>query len=212
MGGVWEALIDYLRSRLVVYAVAAAVFALGAAAGATAVRHLDDRDAAELSSYLNGYLAQASAPGSSAAAAGPESALETMGRGAILPFLLGLTVIGSPFVLALLFLRGFALGFTLAFLVREYAYKGILLAAVSVLPQSLFSIPAALLVAGSSLAFALSAAKIMLGRREEGTALVHGILCLFCTIVSAALFAASAWVQGSVTPVLVELVARFARL
>lgn len=212
MGGVWEALFEYLQRRLVVYAVAAAVFGFGLAAGGVAVGHVDERDAAELSTYLNGYVRQATAsPGALAAPAGPGLTLDSVGRGALLPFVLGLTVIGSPFILALLFLRGFALGFTLAFLVREYSYKGVLLATASILPQSLFSVPAALLAAGASLTFALAAAKIMLGKRDEGTAITHGILCLICIAVASSLFALAAWVQGSVTPVLVELVARYAR-
>lgn len=212
MGGLWEALLEYLQRRLVIYAVAAVVFGFGVVAGGAAVRYVDARDAAELSSYLNGYVTQAtSAPGSLAGAPDPRAAFEAVGRGALLPLVLGFTVIGAPFILAFLFLRGFALGFTLVFLVRDYSYRGILLAVASVLPQSLLSIPASLLAAGASLAFALAAAKIMLGKRDEGTALAHGILCLFCVAVSSCLFALSAWVQGSVSPVLVELVARYVR-
>lgn len=204
----WEALVEYHRRRLVIYAVAAAVFSFGLVAGGAAVGYLDPGDASELSAHLRGYVAQAAAA-PLAGSADPGAAVEAVGRGALLPFVLGLSVIGSPFVLALLFLRGFALGFTASFLVREYSYAGLLLAAASILPQTLLAVPAALVAAGSSLAFALAAAKIMLGRREEGSALFHGLLSFAGTAAAAALLAASTWVQGSVAPVLVELVARY---
>lgn len=209
----WEALLEYHQRRPVIYAVAAAVFAFGAVAGGAAVGYLDAADASELSSYLRGYVAQAAAsPGTLAGVPAPGAAVEAVGRGALLPFVLGLSVIGAPLVLALLFLRGFALGFTAAFLVREYSYAGILLAAASIVPQSLLAVPAALLAAGSSLAFALAAAKIMLGRRGEGTALFHGLVAFSGVAAAGALLAAAAWVQGAVTPVLVELVARYVPL
>lgn len=54
---------------------------------------------------------------------------------------LGLTVIGMPLILALVSLKGFSLGFTLGFLVQEKAGAGILIAILSILPQSLVYIP-----------------------------------------------------------------------
>lgn len=54
---------------------------------------------------------------------------------------LGLTVIGMPLILALVFLKGFSLGFTIGFLVQEKAGAGILIAILSILPQNLVYIP-----------------------------------------------------------------------
>lgn len=54
---------------------------------------------------------------------------------------LGLTVIGLPLILAVVFLRGISLGFTVGFLYQEKALAGILISLVSVLPQNLVYIP-----------------------------------------------------------------------
>ncbi len=54
---------------------------------------------------------------------------------------LGLTVIGMPLILAVVFLKGFSLGFTIGFLVQEKAGAGILIAILSILPQNLVYIP-----------------------------------------------------------------------
>lgn len=54
---------------------------------------------------------------------------------------LGLTVIGMPLILAVIFIKGFSLGFTIGFLVQEKAGVGILIAILSILPQNLVYIP-----------------------------------------------------------------------
>ncbi len=54
---------------------------------------------------------------------------------------LGLTVIGMPLILGIVFLKGFSLGFTIGFLVQEKASLGILVSVLSILPQNLMYIP-----------------------------------------------------------------------
>jgi stage II sporulation protein M len=59
----------------------------------------------------------------------------------IVVWFLGLTVIGMPIILGLIFLKGFSLGFTIAFLVQERAESGVLISILSILPQNLVYIP-----------------------------------------------------------------------
>ncbi|MEQ8201718.1 MAG: stage II sporulation protein M [Syntrophomonadaceae bacterium] len=54
---------------------------------------------------------------------------------------LGLTIIGMPLILVVIFLKGFSLGFTVCFLVSERAVSGILISILSILPQNLIYIP-----------------------------------------------------------------------
>lgn len=70
-------------------------------------------------------------------------------------FLLGLTIIGSPFVLIIIFTRGFVLGFTINFLLQEKAWRGGVLALLSVLPPNLLSFPAYFLGAVMAINFSL---------------------------------------------------------
>ena len=57
-------------------------------------------------------------------------------------WVLGLSVIGLPVILILLFLKGVVVGFTVGFLVNEMGWHGMLVSFVSVLPQNLLLIPA----------------------------------------------------------------------
>lgn len=88
------------------------------------------------------------------------------GRSLFLLFLGGLFVLTLPLVWAVIFLRGFALGFTAAFLTAEKAAVGALLALVALFPQNLFFVPMYWAAAVSSQRFALYWLKIRLVRRR----------------------------------------------
>jgi stage II sporulation protein M len=77
-------------------------------------------------------------------------------RTAFAIWFLGLTIIGFPLILAVLFYRGFSLGFTVGFLVHQKAGAGILISILSLLPQNLIYIPALLMWAVISLNFSVN--------------------------------------------------------
>jgi len=66
---------------------------------------------------------------------------------------LGMTVLGFPLVLIMIFTRGFALGFTIAFLVRDKALRGAALVLLAVLPPNLLAVPAYLVAAATAINF-----------------------------------------------------------
>lgn len=68
---------------------------------------------------------------------------------------LGLTVIGIPLVAVVVFTRGFALGFTSAFLIKLKGTAGIAAVIMTLLPPNLFYIPLLICGAASSIVFSL---------------------------------------------------------
>ncbi|NBD22657.1 stage II sporulation protein M [Paenibacillus glycinis] len=77
----------------------------------------------------------------------------------LLVWVLGLTVVGMPFVLALDFLKGVLVGFAIGMLVREFAWKGLLFALASVAPVNLIAVPAFLIASVSAVTFAVHVVK-----------------------------------------------------
>ncbi len=65
----------------------------------------------------------------------------------ILMWILGISIIGLPIILILLFIKGIVIGFTVGFLVNQAGWHGFLLAAVSVLPQNIILVPLTILLA-----------------------------------------------------------------
>lgn len=76
-----------------------------------------------------------------------------------LMWILGISIIGLPIILILLFLKGMVVGFTVGFLVGQMSWKGFMLAAVSILPQNLIIIPIFIIMAVMSISFSLKMIK-----------------------------------------------------
>ncbi|CAG9622371.1 stage II sporulation protein M [Sutcliffiella rhizosphaerae] len=73
----------------------------------------------------------------------------------LLMWVLGISIIGLPVILVLLFLKGVVVGFTVGFLVNQLSWKGFLLSFVAILPQNMISIPAYIIIGALSVAFTL---------------------------------------------------------
>ncbi len=56
-------------------------------------------------------------------------------------WILGISIIGLPIILILLFMKGLVVGFTVGFLVNQLGWHGILLAFSSVFPQNVIVLP-----------------------------------------------------------------------
>ncbi|MCS1350829.1 stage II sporulation protein M [Mechercharimyces sp. CAU 1602] len=78
------------------------------------------------------------------------SHLKTLG----LMWILGLSVIGIPFVLLLIFFKGLVIGFTVGFLVNQLSWQGLWFASLSIIPQNLLVVPAMMMLAVWSMQFA----------------------------------------------------------
>ena len=108
--------------------------------------------------------------------------------------------------MALLFYRGFAIGFTVAFLARENALQGMLFAAAAVLPQNLLYVPASLLAGACAFIFSV----LLLRRRFTGRNFPYGWYFVQYTLLllfAAALLAAGGVVESVITPVFMQTVA-----
>jgi len=208
---VGDSIVDYVRRRIVIYAAAFAIFVLGIVAGQIAADGMDGRVREELSAFLGGYVSDlaGATPGPFGE---PGAVSREVLRGAGIPWILGMTVIGAPLALALVFMRGFALGFSIGFLFDRLAYKGILLAFAGILPHALFQVPGLVLASGSAIAFSLAAAKALAGRRGEGPVLAHFAVSSVLIGGAALLLAAGAWVQANLSPILAQQVARYAAI
>lgn len=70
-------------------------------------------------------------------------------------WILGLSIIGLPVVLVLVFLKGVFVGFTVGFLVHQMGWDGFWFALVAVIPQNLIVVPLILVMGVLSISFSL---------------------------------------------------------
>lgn len=135
------------RDHVHLYLFLSILFLMGVLFGAMMVNALTLEQKQDLSRYVGSFLQTVSLGGD---AAPKPDLLATFGlhfKWTALIWLLGISVVGLPLVLVLNFLKGLLVGFTVGVLVSEYAWKGLLLAFVSVVPHNLLIVP--VLLAGS---------------------------------------------------------------
>ncbi|WP_042355198.1 stage II sporulation protein M [Bacillus rubiinfantis] len=106
-------------------------------------------------------------------------------------WLLGISIIGLPIILILLFVKGMVVGFTVGFLVSQMGWSGFLLAFVSILPQNLIIIPMFIVMASLSVIFSLRMIKKQFIKKfsEPIMPLFRGYIM---AIITASLFIAAA--------------------
>ncbi len=198
---------SYIKGSIVALFFMILVFMVGTAVGALAVRMLPDEQKIELINYLHIFftgLAQGTKSpidGGSVISVAVLNNVKTI----LLIWVLGFTIVGIPFVLFILFTRGFIIGFTVGFLVNEYVMRGLLFALASVLPHNFFAVPAVLVMGAAATRFSL-----MLVRRRTYNkinlwyeAMRYSILCLLMLLI----MLLAALIEVYISPVFMKAVA-----
>lgn len=207
-GRVEEFLFEYLRENLGIYFFVILLFMVGVVFGALAVKALNGEQKAELFGYLEAFIqgidTSLVAKTESLLPQSLAGNLKTLG----LIWLLGLVVLGLPLVLVILFTKGFALGFTVGFLVDELGWKGVIFGIASVLPPNLFLVPAMVVISVAAISFSLVVIRSrFLHQRESIYPQLLGYGCL--ALLTAGVGAIASFVEVYVSPVFIGLVSRF---
>lgn len=118
-------------------------------------------------------------------------------------FGLGLTVIGLPLILAIIFTRGFVLSFTVLFLIQEKAWKGGLIALLAVLPPNLLSLPAYILAAVMAINFSLY---LLRGSSQRSVSLPQYLAGYFLvSLLLGLILIGAATIEGYISPITIRL-------
>jgi len=198
---------SYLSARTGYFIFFAVLFVVGVGFGAAAVRALGDAQKAELLDYLEVYLR-------GLGRGVPETPPNVLWRQAVMSNLRtvalmwasGLVVVGLLVAPAVVFLRGFVIGFAVGFLSYELGLRGILIALLAVFPQNILAVPATLTIAVATASY--SVAVVRRGRRRPGTDVsVAGYTIVVLGMVVLLLVAST--LEAYVAPVLMRLIAGY---
>ncbi len=206
LGHFRQNMIEYIKANIVAYFFMTLIFVIGVVVGALAVKTLPDDQKLELIGYLKIFFqGLAQGPGN----IDTPALLSTVMLGAAktigLMWLLGFTVVGIPFVLFIVFTRGFVIGFTVGFLINEYIMTGLAFALASVLPHNFFAVPAVLATGVAATSFSL-----MLVRRRQRAQVNLFTASLGYTILCGLMLAVmlvAALIEVYISPVFMKLVA-----
>lgn len=195
---------EYIRANLAVCLVTLVIFGAGIITGSLGINTLSVQQQEELQDYVDLVL-QGTGDWQVDSTGLAQRVIWSNIKVVALIWFLGLTVIGIPLILGVIFLRGLVLGFTISFLIQEKAAAGILLTLFSILPQNLFLLPALLLAAVSAVTFSLN---LVRGRFSHGLQLPRyfvGYTLLFCG--AAAFVITGGLVEAFLSPAFIKLIA-----
>lgn len=197
---------NHFRENSSIYLFVIVLFLMGVIFGAVIVNSLSFSQKEDLFYYLSQFFGQVSDDSvASASDLFKQSLLHNL-KYIGLMWILGISVIGLPVILILLFMKGMVVGFTVGFLVNQMGWDGFLLSFVSVLPQNLIIIPIFIIAATLSVSFS-----IKMIRRQFMKRIGQPIMPLFgrymITFAIAILFiGVAAGIEAFISPVLMKSV------
>ena len=117
----------------------------------------------------------------------------------ILIWVLGVTVVGIPGILALNFLKGTLIGFALGVLVQQYGWKGIVFSLLILAPQNMIAVPALVIVSAAAISFGIFLVKNRL-LQQKGELLPQLGSLTSTSVIMLLLFAGAAFVEAYLSP------------
>ena len=148
---------DKLRSNIRInknlFVFLVVIIAVGIAAGSIFVTVLNADDKAMVNEYLSSFLSSLNGNNLNYSGTLVNTLIFTIGM-AVLIWLLGISVIGFALILLFLFIKAFSLGFSIASIIINFNFKGVLMALAYVVPHHIINMMIYLLI--SSYALVLS--------------------------------------------------------
>lgn len=121
-------------------------------------------------------------------------------------WLLGISIIGLPIILILLFLKGVVVGFTVGFLVDQMGTGGFFLAVVSVLPQNIIVIPIYVLISTIAIGFSIQLIKQLFIKKNTESIFPDLVKYTFIFLLVGIILMLSSAIEGYVSPKLMKIV------
>ncbi|GED24065.1 stage II sporulation protein M [Brevibacillus agri] len=146
---------SYMREHQSLYWFTIVLFTMGIIFGAVLVNSLPLSQKQELYGFLQYFFNSLSTSGIPETSAHFQQSFGHYAKTVAIMWVLGLSIIGLPMILLMLFLKGVVVGFTVGFLVSQLQWKGVTFAMLGVLPQNLLVVPALFIIGVSGISFSL---------------------------------------------------------
>lgn len=183
-----------------------AAFVLGVSAGAFTVNGLNSMQRDELSNYFQGFLqlfGNQSVKSSELFSLGLVENLKMIG----LLWILGVTIIGLPFIFIILGVKGFITGFSSGFIINALGTRGILFTCLALLPKEIIIVPCLIAIGVNGITFSMRIAKSRSVQEDQKISLKSAFasycfvtLIFTCVIITGIVF------DAYITPVLVRII------
>ncbi|WP_080845357.1 stage II sporulation protein M [Cytobacillus gottheilii] len=196
----------HFREHSSIYLFVIVLFFMGVIFGAIVVNSLSFTQKEDLFYYLSQFFGQVSTEEVASSNDLFKQSLLHNAKYIGLIWLLGISIIGLPVILIMLFIKGMVVGFTVGFLVNQMAWDGFLLSFVSILPQNLVIIPVFIIAATLAVAFSLKMIKKQFMKRMGDPMLPLFGRYVAAFAIALIFIAAAAGVEAFISPPLMKSV------
>lgn len=149
---------SHFKEKFLLYILSALCIGIGFVIGVYIVKYMTTTDKSNLLSYLVDFI-----KGKNGGAGTSQMILFQAIKNNIplilIVWFLGLTMIGIPIILIIDVLKGFTIGFTVAFFISGFGIKGIGMAMLGVMPQNVIYIPCIIFLSVISMDFSIKLVK-----------------------------------------------------
>ncbi len=197
---------NHFRKYLLLYFLVIVCLMIGISTGAITIRVVDDTTRTQIINYLNSFFSIIN----------KDIDLKTFNlfkysiinniQTIIAIWLLGITVIGIPVVLIIIALRGFIIGFTVAFFIKEFKVKGITLSLLCLLPQNIFLVSGFIIISVISILFSISILKNKINVIKRPSFLNRFINYTITIFIVSIIIIIGCLVESFTTPILFKII------
>lgn len=146
-------LLKHFQDNFLIYFILSIIFAIGIVIGAITIKVLRTEQIDNILVFLNSFFKAMEGNKFDSVSILKQSIIDNFKTiGLVLGT--GLIIIGIGIIPIIIIFRGFAIGFTVGFIVNEFGFKGFLFSILGILPQNLLIIPG--IISISSIGMALS--------------------------------------------------------
>ncbi len=198
-------MVSVIKNQLSLYVFVSVLFVVGAIFGALMVNALTLEQQQELAQDVDQYLQLMNDGAGIGEAHSFWERFFFHSKWLLVLWVLGITVVGIPGVLALNFLKGALVGFSVGTLINQYAWKGVLFSLVSIAPQNLIAVPAIIITSAAAISFSIFVIKNRLLRQTGELAPQLGSFTSTAMLMLI-LFAGAALLEAYISPTLIAWV------
>ncbi len=197
---------DHVSTNRNAYLFLLMTFMLGICAGAFTVNGLSTMQMDELSNYFQGFIQLFNNENMKSSDLFSIALLENLKLIGLL-WILGVSIIGLPFIFLILGVKGFITGFSSGFIIRVLGMKGLLFSGFALLPKEIIIVPCLIAIGVNGINFSIRIAKNKLPEGIQKSSLKTAFVtyCLI-TILFTCIILAGLLFDAYIIPILLRMI------
>ncbi|MCX7843201.1 MAG: stage II sporulation protein M [Clostridia bacterium] len=199
-------LVKHVKNNSSTYFALFLVFITGLSAGAFTVNGLSAMQRDELTHYFQGFLQLFDNQQVDNVELLKLSMMENLKIVAVL-WILGVTIIGIPFIYLIIGIRGFITGFASGFLVEALGFKGVLFTLLTLFPKEIIFVPCIIALGVNGINFSLNIIKSRSAKHLFKESLRTSFLAYcFVTLFYSCFILGGIFLEAYITPVVIRII------